>query len=253
MTGDEYLQRVLNRERVDTSPNSPVRSVQATLGPIIRGWASSALLSLEPSGSFMKGTANNSGTDIDLFISFTPTTTNSLKELYEGVYSLMQKSEYTPRRQNVSIGLRVGNYDVDLVPARRQSYQGNDHSLYVRRLDTWRQTNVTQHINLVANSGRQPEIRITKLWRKQKGLEFLSFYLELTVIEALKGYRSGTLASNVMRVFDYLRDSFTNARVVDPANSNNIISDTLTSSEKAAIRSAAAQSRNAQTWAEIVI
>ncbi|HEX8217836.1 MAG TPA: nucleotidyltransferase [Chloroflexia bacterium] len=200
----------------------------------------------------MKGTANSSGTDIDLFISFSSTTTNTLKELYDGVYSLMHSKGYSPRRQNVSIGLRVGNYDVDLVPAKRQSSYGNDHSLYVSRAGTWRQTNVAQHISLVANSGRQQEIRIIKLWRKQKGLEFLSFYLELTVIEALKGYRTGAVANNVMRVFDYLRDSFTNARVVDPANSNNIISDTLTATEKAAIKAAAAQARNAQTWGEIV-
>jgi len=35
-----------------------------------------------PSGSFAKGTANRSGTDIDLFISLTSGTPDTLKEIY---------------------------------------------------------------------------------------------------------------------------------------------------------------------------
>src|SRR5437016_4451306 len=69
MTADEYLQYILNREAVDTGPFSPVRGVRTVLDPIIREWAGDRLLSMQPSGSFMKGTANKSGTDIDLFIS----------------------------------------------------------------------------------------------------------------------------------------------------------------------------------------
>lgn len=252
MTADEYLQGILNREAVDNGPNSPVLGVQGTLGPIIRGWAGNMLSSLQPSGSFVKGTANNSGTDIDRFISLSHQTNNTLKELYEDVFSLVQKNGYTPRRQNVSIGLRVGNYDVDLVPAKRQDSYSNDHSLYVRRIDSWTQTNVTEHINLVKNSGRQREIRILKLWRKQKGLDFLSLYLELTVINALSEQYGGTLSGNVWKVFQYLRDSFPNARVVDPANTNNIISDELNASEKATIKAAAERTLNASNWNEIV-
>jgi hypothetical protein len=248
MAADDYLQGILNREVVDTGPNSPVRSVQARLEPLIRGWAGDLLTSLHPSGSFMKGTANNSGTDIDLFISLSHQTSNTLRELYDGVYSLMQENGYTPKRQNVSIGLRVGNYDVDLVLAKRQDEFSNDHSLYVRRVGSWRQTNVTEHISFVRNSGRQSEIRIIKLWRKQKGLDYLSFYLELTVINALSGQFGGTLSGNVWKVFHYLRDTFPVARVVDPANTNNILSDELTATEKAAIKTAAENALGAKDW-----
>jgi hypothetical protein len=40
---------------------------------------------------------------------------------------------------------------------------------------------------------------------------------------------------------------------VDPANTNNVISDELTAAEKAKIKSAAEQALKATTWAEIVV
>ena len=78
MSADSYLQTILAREAVDTSPTSPVRSAQATLQPVLNEWAGNQLRNVHPSGSFAKGTANRSGTDIDLFISLKSDTTNTL-------------------------------------------------------------------------------------------------------------------------------------------------------------------------------
>jgi hypothetical protein len=80
MTPDQYLQGILTREAVDTGIFSPVRGVHSVLDPIIREWAGNSFLSMHPSGSFMKGTANKSGTDIDFFISLSEQTTETLKE-----------------------------------------------------------------------------------------------------------------------------------------------------------------------------
>jgi len=43
------------------------------------------VLSISPSGSFAKGTANRSGTDIDLFISLSESTPETLKEIYDSL------------------------------------------------------------------------------------------------------------------------------------------------------------------------
>jgi len=64
MSADDYLQGILQREVVDTSAYSPVRGVQSRLQPAIQEWAGNLLLGVSPSGSFAKGTANHSGTDI---------------------------------------------------------------------------------------------------------------------------------------------------------------------------------------------
>ena len=252
MTADLYLQNILIREAVNVGPFSPVRAVQSVLAPIIQTWANGYLLSLAPSGSFAKGTANASGTDIDLFISLSENTPETLKQVYESLFSYMQGQGYTPRRQNVSVNIRVGNIDVDLVPAKRQGSYGQDHSLYRRKQDSWTKTNVATHVASVIAGGRVAETRIIKLWRNQKGLDFPSFYIELVVIGALAG-KYGTLSQNVWTVFEYLRDTFPNARFLDPANTNNVISDDLTAAEKTSIKNAAVASLAATNWNQIVV
>jgi hypothetical protein len=253
MTPDEYLQTILTREAVDTGPLSPVRGVQAVLHSIIQGWAGDRLLAVHPSGSFMKGTANKSGTDIDLFISLSEHTTETLKEIHDKLFETLKAKGYAPTRQNVSINVRANGYSVDLVPGKRQNFYGVDHSLYRRKADTWTKTNVVTHINHVTAAGRLRESRIIKLWRNQKKLDFPSFYLELTVIDALSGQYGAAVSGNVWKVLAYLRDRFPIARVVDPANTNNIISDDLSVADKTKIKAAAGEALKAAKWSQIVI
>jgi hypothetical protein len=137
------------------------------------------------------------------------------------------------------------------VPAKHQGGNSDYHSLYRRRADTWTQTNVMNHITKVACSGRVQEMRLVKLWRDQKALDFPSFYLELTTMYALSGAR-GTLPHNVWSLFEYLRNRFPNARVIDPENTNNIVSDDLSAADKAKIAAAAAQALKATHWERII-
>jgi hypothetical protein len=229
-----------------------VRGVQAQIEPAIRVWANQWFAGISPSGSFAKGTANKSGTDIDLFISVSQDIRKTLKEIYDTLFQRMIAIGYTPKRQNVSINVKVNGYSVDLVPAKRQALFGSDHSLYRSKRDTWTKTNVTTHINYVRQGLRSSESRVIKLWRDQMRLDFPSFYLELTVIDALAGHYFNTLANNVWSVFLYLRDKFSNARVIDPANTNNIISDDLTVAERCKIRTAAEQAIKATNWDQVV-
>jgi tRNA nucleotidyltransferase (CCA-adding enzyme) len=149
--------------------------VRARIEHAIWEWAQSFLIAINPSGSFAKGTANHSGTDIDLFISLSQTVPNTLKEVYDTLHRKMTEKGYAPKRQNVSINIKVNGYSVDLVPAKRQDILSDDHSLYRRKADTWTKTNVEKHINFVRLGGRIKETRIIKLWRDQKGLDFPLF------------------------------------------------------------------------------
>lgn len=256
MSADRYLQNILARETVDTGLYSPVRGVQDIVMPYLQQWGGQYLMAVSPSGSFAKGTANKSGTDIDLFVSVAPGTPNTLKEIYGTLFNKMEQAGGQPKRQNVSINIKVTvsgvTYSVDLVPARRQDWNDFDHSLYRRRADTWTKTNVDTHIRHVSTSFRTQEMRVLKLWRNQQKLEFTSFYLEMTVIEALAGANYNSLADNVWKVFGYLNTKFENARVLDPANTNNILSDDLTLDEKRKIKAAAARALAASDWNQII-
>jgi len=249
----DYLTEVLAREIVATGLGSPALLVPGKIEPVLRQWANRFLVDVSPSGSYAKGTANRSGTDLDLFISLSPDTTETLSDIHKTLVSSLKAAGYQPRQQNVSIGISVFGHSVDLVPGKRQNWLYNDHSLYKRRGDTWTKTDVSQHIEKVRNSGRQAEIRLIKLWRTQKGLEFPSFYLELAVIKALELQFLTPLADNLRTIFAYLRDNILTARFVDPANTNNIISDDLTFAEKQAIRSAAIAAVAAPYWRDILV
>jgi hypothetical protein len=194
VTADEYLQGILNREAVDTGPYSPVRGVLGALVPIIEQWAGGMLIGVSPSGSFAKGTANRSGTDIDLFVSMSEQTSETLKEIYEKLWGRMKEKGLSPTRQNVSVHVKVSGYDVDLVPGKRQGSYGDDYSLYRRKADSWTKTNVVKHSAYVVAAGRQKETRVIKLWRDRTGLDFPSFYLELTVM-ATRALRDSLVAA----------------------------------------------------------
>ena len=107
MTADQYLHAILLREAVDAGPNSPLLGVQTTLMPTLQQWAGDNLLGVSPSGSFMKGTAVRSGTDIDLFLSLSEHTNETLKEVYNQLFDCLTSAGYSPRRQNVSLNIKV--------------------------------------------------------------------------------------------------------------------------------------------------
>jgi tRNA nucleotidyltransferase (CCA-adding enzyme) len=147
-----YLQiwanrQILAREKVDTTNSSPVLGVLRVIAPLMHQWAGQYLAGIAPSGSFAKATANKSGTDIDFFISISSSVSNTLKEIYNSLFTFLQNKGYIPSKQNVSINILVNGYSVDLVPAKRQDAQSADHSLYRRKADTWTKTNVNKHSN----------------------------------------------------------------------------------------------------------
>ena len=256
MTAEEYISNILSRITADTSATSPALAVRDVLLPALTNWGSGFLNSVTPSGSFAKGTAITTGTDIDLFVSMNATTPGSLEELYKSLGERLRCEGYSCREQNVSLNIKVSGFSVDLVPARLQDQQGQDHSLFRRRAKTWTKTNIQLHIAAVRSAGRERETRLIKLWRNQQNLDFPSFYLELSVIRALGVARPsptpGTWAGNLWAVFKYLRDNVVDARIEDPGNTNNTISDDLNDSEKRLIKAAAERALGSKTWAEII-
>ena len=249
MPGDTYLRTILQNYAVNIAG---AEAAGNSIYPVIQQWGNSYLVKAEFSGSLAKGTGISIGTDADIFISVSSTTPGTLADLYETLFNAVTQAGYIARKQNVSIGTTVNGYKIDLVPGRRQSQHGSDHSLYKSKSGSWIQTNINTHINHVKGCNRIEEIRLAKIWRQLHNLEFPSFYLEMAVIDSLKYSTVGNLSDNFLKVIDFFRDSLPSTRYVDPANTNNIISDDLNDTQKAAISSQARLSRNEQTWGGIV-
>ena len=249
MTGDEYLAGIIQKYAANAAG---AEAAGQTIHPVLEKWGNGYLSNAEFSGSHAKGTAISIGTDADIFLSMSSTTPGTLADLYHTLYNAVTLAGYTTRKQNVSIGVNVNGYSIDLVPGRRQSQYGNVHSLYRSKANTWTQTNVTNHIAYVRGSGRINEIKILKVWRQLHGLELPSFFLEMAVIDALAYARTGNLAANVLTVLDHIRDNIRTVRYIDPANTNNVVSDDCTATEKISIAAQAANSRTQQSWGKIV-
>ena len=250
---DEYIMKIIDKYTHGSQHEEAVRKAKSALDVIVKEWAGDAFLSTSISGSLAKGTATTLGSDFDLFVSLSPDTTNSLRELYNMLFSRLSSKGYTVKKQNVSIGVVVNSLSADVIPAKKHHGHTNDHSIYVSKSDSWTQTNVEEHINIVRNSGRINEIKITKIWSKLHRLDFPSFYLELAVIDALKGKPRQQLDLNFQHILEFLSTEIPERRFVDPANTNNVISDyMLTNAEKLVIASKAEEGYIADKWSTVI-
>ncbi len=252
MTPDQYVESVLAKYAVPRGANSPAEQLGAIVEGPLRAWAGQQLSALRYSGSYEKETGVRGVSDVDVFISLKSDTTDTLKEIYEKLVKLAQNNGWSPRRQNVSVGVTINGTRGDLVPGRVQAGYQNYHSLYLRKRDSWTQTNVTLHVNTVHTSGRLKEIRAIKIWRMLHGFDFPSLYLELFTIDALSGRSRSTLAENVLHALRTMGSSLTSSRIVDPANTNNVLSDDLTQVEKQRVAAQAAQSAQELYWKSII-
>jgi hypothetical protein len=252
MTPDQYVNTIITKYAVRRGLGSPAENFGAAVAGPLGRWAGGQLRALEYSGSYEKETGVTGISDVDVFISLKSDTNGSLKDLYFSLYSFAHNQGWSPRLQNVSVGVTVHGTRGDLVPGRVQSGYQNYHSLYLRKRDSWTQTNVALHNERVRNSGRLREIRAVKVWRMCHQLEFPSLYLELFTIEALAGRSSTTLSTNVLHVLSVVSASIQTRRIVDPANTNNVISDDLTAAEKQKLAQTAAASVKQPTWGQII-
>ncbi|KOP79886.1 hypothetical protein AMS60_16180 [Bacillus sp. FJAT-21945] len=250
---NEYVISVANKYKVDEEVDYYTQCfIINPLTSLIREWAGDRLNNIYLSGSRSKNTAISLSSDLDLFISIKSDTDNTLRQIYESLNGFFKYKGYKTREQNVSIGIEIGGKKVDLVPAKKRPGNTNYHSLYLSKKGSWTQTNILEHIRIVKNSGRTTEIILLKIWRELHGLSFPSIYLELTVIEALKSKSKNNPSGNFLTVLQYLRDEFINKTFIDPANTNNVISDDLYKYEKEAIRKKANDSLSQQYWEDII-
>jgi hypothetical protein len=247
MTSDEYVLQVISKYAISTT----AEIYHGMLEPSLRNWAGAYLSRTFISGAYAKGTAIRSSSDIDIFISLKSNYPN-LNGMYDGLYQFALNQSWFPRRQNVSLGIQFAGAKIDLVPGRIQEGYLKWHSLYKSKQMTWTQSNIDLQISTVRSYQRANETRAIKIWRNLHNLEFPSFYLELAVIEGLKYQPTSALAQNVLIALKYISQSITTARIVDPGNTNNVISNDLTVSQKVALSLAAANSLRESNWNKII-
>ena len=169
------------------------------------------LQSVKLAGSHAKGT-DLCDSDVDLFLRYSPNTPAPLSAIQADL-----ADHFHGQIRNVSVRIAYKGLTVDLVPSQ-------NNILWQARFNTSLKTDIDKQIRYVRNSGLIDEILALKIWRRRHALRFPSFLMELATIHARpKDFRA---------LLHFLATDFPTTRLLDPANSNNVVSDLLTEVEK---------------------
>jgi Nucleotidyltransferase domain len=169
------------------------------------------LESVKLAGSHAKGT-DLRDSDVDLFLRYSPNTPAPLSAIQADL-----ADHFHGQIRNVSVRIAYKGMSVDLVPSQ-------NNILWQARFNTSLKTDIDKQIRYVRSSGLIDEILALKIWRRRHALRFPSFLMELATIHARpKDFRA---------LLHFLATDFPTTRLLDPANSNNVVSDLLTEVEK---------------------
>lgn len=207
------------------------------------------------SGSYAKHDAINTKFDLDICQPFKRNAFDTLVEMADAVFDYFNEEfedddlvAYATRKQRVSTGIMFvidgDEIQMDIVPGRELSADDyvDTHrlNLYVRpkllESASTTQTNIQKHIDLVKGKTAEKEIiRLLKIWKTNKNKKRVkSFFVELITIKAFE--KCSDVPTGIWEklemVLEYIRDNVQTIRLEDPANSNNVVSDTMTDSEK---------------------
>ncbi len=253
----DYLQTVLQKYQARSIINYPQTADIAELKLFLTSISGTCYSATLDSGSRAKNTAINISSDVDYLVSLTSNCSNSLEEIFNHFCKeISNKYLGQTRIQNVSVRIKFANLEVDITPAKMITGYTNYHYMWLSKDRTIKQTNIQIHINDVKNSGRTDEIKLTKIWRELNNLEFTSIYIEYLIIEHILKYKNkGDLVKNFWYILNELAKDVDNPlskKIIDPANTNNILSDLLTNLEKSKIIIAAKLSITKTDWKEII-
>jgi len=195
----------------------------------------------------------------------------SLSEMFDEVYKYL-KNEYTEedddinkdnvRKQKVSIGMKFDidgeEFDMDVVPGRERPNNNDyndsntDLSLHINPSNrskkeenegkTRIKTNIKTHVGLLNGADRTHERKVTKLlkvWKTERknkngGKLIKSFMMELYTKEAfdITDEIPNGLWEKTKFVMNHIIDNIETTNLVDPANSSNIVSDSMSDTAK---------------------
>jgi hypothetical protein len=232
MSNDSYLASVLAGQNLGTAELNQLRALREQIEGQLSTLPGSPRFYY--GGSFGKRTMIKARYDLDLVIYWPHTATYTIKDIYNAVGNVLKRNWSVVNSKTVAWELPFDSgFHIDIVPGRALYYEANLH-----RTDrgTTLKTSLKKHIDTVRNSGCVDAIRLMKLWRARKNVPFKkNLLLELMTIEGCRGKPAGDLGVQLSSALNYIRSNILTCNVLDPANSNNSLSDDLDQNTRATI------------------
>lgn len=192
-------------------------------------------------GSIVKGTAiQNSDIDIQLKFNKSADKIENIRNIVEDYLNerFYDRNLVRVRSQNHSVGLvfniKGEERRIDIVPMREIENGKGDTYLYSINDNSIRKTNAQKQNSKLKFTEKQTQIiKLLKGWKLDNNLRFPSVLIEHIVKKVfLENSVPLAIDKALLFVIEYIANNITKMRIVDPANTNNIISDCLTYSEK---------------------
>lgn len=243
MTVNQYLAGVLTAQTLTrTSPEAKaMQGTRATIEAALREKFGDAP-KIYWAGSYGKHTMVRRSYDIDIVFYYPHDTTTSVEQINSDVEAALLANPWRVDPQDVSLRLyaKSGEYHIDVVPGRAIDDTFKHAMLWQRRSRSQLQTSVKVHTDAV--SARRDIVKLMKLWKLKHGVDLKTFLLELSVLEGVKGKSTTDLEVQMIAALTWLRDQLPGARLVDPANSANVVSTNITATQRFAVSQAARNS-----------
>ena len=180
MTGHEYLAQVLDQQKLSQKQEDALRDVRVQIETALR-----QRLGAGPrfyyGGSFGKRTMVKASYDLDLVMYFPSETRDALAAIFAAVRSALTSAGYTAAYPK-NVAIRVpgnGGFHVDVVPGKAQDATFEFATLYKSKEQTTLQTSLKRHIEAIRHGSIRDDVKLLKLWRLRRGLDWSTFALEI--------------------------------------------------------------------------
>ncbi|MFX1297716.1 MAG: hypothetical protein ACFFD2_23065, partial [Promethearchaeota archaeon] len=232
MSNEDFLRGILNGQNLTQNQIENLKNQSNAIVRIIVEEIGGNLTKFN-GGSYAKGTMIRASYDLDVVLFWPYNFQYSPQNLYSEVGSVLQRNGWNPRSKKVGWEIPFpGDFHIDVIPGKRIMNQRNYGYLYNRNLEKRFRTSVKKQVNFVKKTKRQDTIRLMKLWKKRKNVPIKTFILEDLVIKGCKGLERSSLEPQVIASLDYISRYILTKRVVDVSNSNNVVTDDLTTEVK---------------------
>jgi len=204
-------------------------------------------------GSYGKQTIIRERYDLDLVAYWPRSSEYTISGIYNEVGVQLKKAFQEVNSKTVAWEIPFENgFHIDVVPGRAIDDRFFETNLYRTDTGTTLKTSLKTHIDTVKDSGRRDVVRMMKLWRERRQVPFKkSFLLELLTIEGCSGLSYTDLEIQLIGALRHITEKIETSNVLDPANSNNSLSDDISSTEKKQIRIEAQTALDMASWSHV--
>ena len=251
MTSNQYLQGILDAQKLSDGEVSALQRTRDTIEEAL-GESFGSTPRIYYGGSYGKKTVIKASYDLDIVFYYPHDDKTSVKQIRSDVYDALSAKNWAVEHKDVALRLSGGGgaFHIDVVPARAVDATFKDATLYRSKQDTTLKTSLKTHIQSV--KPRRDLIKLMKLWKAQHSVPIKTFVLEQATLAGAHGVSLSDLSQQMQAALSWLAEHITTARLVDPANTNNVVSDLVTAPDKLVVAQLAKAAADARYWNQVV-